>query len=127
RGVTDAELRAAAPEGSIRCSLHRLGAGTFAGRMAAAVVAARREHPLTRSSQLVELVREAIPHAARRTGGNPAKRTFQALRIAVNAELEVLTRALPAAVEALAVSGRIVVLYGLSGDVRQVQQVRGLG
>ncbi|HLS13246.1 MAG TPA: 16S rRNA (cytosine(1402)-N(4))-methyltransferase RsmH [Beutenbergiaceae bacterium] len=123
RGRTAAELLATEPEGSIRWILHRFGEEKFAGRIAAAVVAARREHPLTRSSQLVELVREAIPHAARRTGGNPAKRTFQALRIAVNAELEVLTRALPAAVEALAVAGRIVVLSYHSGEDRQVKQV----
>jgi 16S rRNA (cytosine1402-N4)-methyltransferase len=59
---------------------------------------------------LVELVRAAIPAATRRTGGNPAKRTFQALRIEVNDELSVLRRALPAAVDAIGVGGRVVVM-----------------
>ena len=60
-------------------------------------------------ADLVDLVRACIPAATRKTGGNPAKRTFQALRIEVNGELEVLARAVPAAVEVLAVDGRIVV------------------
>ena len=63
-----------------------------------------------RTSRAAELVRNAIPQAARRTVGHPAKRTFQALRIEVNGELEVLRRALPAALEALALHGRIVVM-----------------
>jgi 16S rRNA (cytosine1402-N4)-methyltransferase len=62
------------------------------------------------SARLVDLIRAAIPAPARRTGGNPAKRTFQALRIEVNAELEALERALPAAIDALTVGGRIVVM-----------------
>jgi 16S rRNA (cytosine1402-N4)-methyltransferase len=63
-----------------------------------------------RSGELVDLVRDAIPAAARTAGGNPAKRTFQALRIAVNRELDLLERAMPAAIEHVAVGGRIVVL-----------------
>ena len=66
--------------------------------------------PFDTSARLVELIRAAIPAAARRTGGNPAKRTFQALRIEVNDELAVLERALPRAVDALALGGRIVVM-----------------
>jgi 16S rRNA (cytosine1402-N4)-methyltransferase len=62
------------------------------------------------TSQLANLVRDAIPAAARRTGGHPAKRTFQALRIEVNGELAALRVALPAALDALAVGGRILVL-----------------
>jgi len=66
--------------------------------------------PFTTSDRLVAVVREAIPAATRRTGGNPAKRTFQALRIEVNEELSVLERAIPAALDCLDLDGRIVVL-----------------
>ena len=74
------------------------------------VVRERAREPFTTSARLVDLIRDAIPAPARRTGGNPAKRTFQALRIEVNAELDVLGRALPSALDALAVGGRIVVM-----------------
>ena len=65
---------------------------------------------MTTSAELVEAIREAVPAPAQRTGGHPAKRTFQALRIEVNDELGALRRALPAAIDALAVHGRIVVM-----------------
>ena len=86
------------------------GEERFAARVAAAIVRRRESGPLTSSAELADLVRTAIPAATRRTGGHPAKRTFQALRIEVNAELQALERALPAAIEALRVGGRIVVL-----------------
>lgn len=108
-GPTAAELIAETDERELRRILHTYGEEKFAGRIAGAIVRRRAVAPITRSAELVDLVRENIPHAARRTGGNPAKRTFQALRIAVNAELEALQLALPAAIEALAVGGRIVV------------------
>ena len=79
--------------------------------------------PFDRSARLVELVRDAIPAATRRTGGNPAKRTFQALRIEVNGELAALERALPAALDALAVGGRIVVMSYQSLEDRLVKRV----
>jgi len=82
----------------------------------------REREPFTTSGRLVELIRSAIPAAARRTGGNPAKRTFQALRIAVNDELSVLERALPAAIDALAVGGRIVVMSYQSLEDRLAKQ-----
>jgi 16S rRNA (cytosine1402-N4)-methyltransferase len=72
---------------------------------------------------LAEIIRDAIPAPARRTGGNPAKRTFQALRIEVNGELDVLKRALPAALDALAVGGRIVVLAYHSLEDRAAKDV----
>jgi 16S rRNA (cytosine1402-N4)-methyltransferase len=86
------------------------GEERFAPRVAAAIVRERAIEPFTDSERLVNIVRDAIPAATRRTGGNPAKRTFQALRIEVNDELAVLERAIPAALDALAVNGRIVVL-----------------
>ncbi|GAA3535392.1 16S rRNA (cytosine(1402)-N(4))-methyltransferase RsmH [Aeromicrobium panaciterrae] len=90
--------------------LRYYGEEKFAKRIADAVVAERAKEPFTNSARLVDLVRDSIPQAARRTGGNPAKRTFQALRIEVNDELGVYRRALPAALEVLAPGGRIVVL-----------------
>jgi 16S rRNA (cytosine1402-N4)-methyltransferase len=86
------------------------GEERFASRIADAIVRERSKAPLMSTARLAELVRDAIPAATRRTGGHPAKRTFQALRIEVNDELGVLRRAIPAALDALAVGGRIVVM-----------------
>ncbi|ACQ80668.1 S-adenosyl-methyltransferase MraW [Beutenbergia cavernae DSM 12333] len=108
-GPTAADLLADADEAELRRILRTYGEEKFAPRIAAAIVRRREAAPLRRSSDLVEVVRGAIPMSAQRTGGHPAKRTFQALRIAVNRELEVLERALPRAIDALAVGGRIVV------------------
>ncbi|MCL3818457.1 16S rRNA (cytosine(1402)-N(4))-methyltransferase RsmH [Aeromicrobium wangtongii] len=90
--------------------LREYGEEKFAKRIADAVVAERAREPFTNSARLVDLIRDSIPQAARRTGGNPAKRTFQALRIEVNDELGVYRRALPASLEVLAPGGRVVVL-----------------
>jgi 16S rRNA (cytosine1402-N4)-methyltransferase len=90
--------------------LSRYGEERFARRIAESIARERAREPLTRTSELAALVRDSIPAAARRTGGNPAKRTFQALRIEVNDELGALSRALPASIDALALHGRIVVL-----------------
>jgi len=103
--------------------LRTYGEERFARRIAEAVVRERQREPFTRSARLVELVREAIPAAARRTGGHPAKRTFQALRIEVNEELPVLRRALPAAIEAIGVGGRVVVMSYHSLEDRITKQV----
>jgi 16S rRNA (cytosine1402-N4)-methyltransferase len=98
------------PAAELARVLRAYGEERFAGRIAAAIVSARDRQRLTSTRRLAELVREAIPAAARRTGGNPAKRTFQALRIEVNGELAALAAALPAALDALLPGGRIVVL-----------------
>jgi 16S rRNA (cytosine1402-N4)-methyltransferase len=98
------------------------GEERFAGRIAAAIERVRAREPFTGTARLAELVRDAIPAATRRTGGHPAKRTFQALRIEVNDELGVLGRALPAAIDALAVGGRIVVITFHSLEDRIVKQ-----
>lgn len=95
------------------------GEGRFAGRIARAIV---RDRPITTTTQLAEVVRDAIPAPARRTGGHPAKRTFQALRIEVNSELEVLPVALDAAMERLVEGGRIAVLSYHSGEDRIVKE-----
>ena len=91
----------------------------FARRIARAIVDAR---PLHTTTELAEVVRQAIPAPARRRGGHPAKRTFQAVRIAVNGELDVLPRALDAAVDVLAPGGRVAVLAYHSGEDRIVKQ-----
>lgn len=94
----------------------------FASRIADAIVHARAEEPFTSSARLVEVVAGAIPVAARNSGGHPAKRTFQALRIAVNAELASLAAVLPAALDALAPGGRMAVLAYHSGEDRLVKR-----
>ena len=107
--------------------LFQYGEEKFARRIADRIVRERETEPFTNSARLSELVRDAIPQAARRTGGHPAKRTFQALRIEVNGELEVLRRALPAAVEALALHGRIVVMSYHSLEDRIAKQTFAAG
>jgi 16S rRNA (cytosine1402-N4)-methyltransferase len=101
--------------------LREYGDERFASRIADAIVRERGREPFTGTARLAELVRTAIPAATRRTGGHPAKRTFQALRIEVNDELGVLRRAIPAAIDALAVGGRIVVLAYQSLEDRIVK------
>lgn len=103
------------------------GEERFASRIAARIVVERKVAPFTTSARLVQLVREAIPAPARRTGGNPAKRTFQALRIEVNGELDILRRALPEALAALALGGRIVVMSYHSLEDRLVKQALAEG
>ena len=88
--------------------LRQYGEEKFAPRIADNIIAARATGGLETTTQLAELVKASIPAPARRTGGNPAKRTFQALRIEVNGELEVLERAIPAALELIAPGGRVV-------------------
>jgi len=109
-GRTAAEVLNTYSVGELARILSVYGEERFARRIAQAVVREREKEPFSGSARLVALIRDAIPAPARRTGGHPAKRTFQALRIEVNEELAVLERALPAAVDALAVGGRLVVL-----------------
>lgn len=99
--------------------IRRYGDERFATRIARAVVAAR---PIESTAELAAVVTSAIPAAARRTGGHPAKRTFQAIRIEVNGELAVLPGALDAAIEATAPGGRVAVLSYHSGEDRIVKE-----
>ncbi|MFC7876761.1 16S rRNA (cytosine(1402)-N(4))-methyltransferase RsmH [Isoptericola sp. NPDC057391] len=109
RGATAADVLNTYDERDLARVLREYGEERFAPRIARAIVRRREERPWERTGELADLVRASIPAAARKTGGNPSKRTFQALRIEVNGELEVLERAVPAAIETLAVGGRIVV------------------
>jgi 16S rRNA (cytosine1402-N4)-methyltransferase len=103
--------------------LRNFGEERFAPRIVDAIIRAREVAPLNSTTFLANLVKENIPAATRRTGGNPAKRTFQALRIAVNDELGALSRAIPDSLEALAVGGRIVVMSFQSLEDRIVKEV----
>ncbi len=127
RGMTAAEVLNTYPAADLARVLRTHGEERFAGRIADAVVRGRDREPFTTSARLVELVRSAVPAATRRTGGNPAKRTFQALRIEVNAELDALRAALPAALEALDVGGRLVVMAYQSLEDRLVKAALAAG
>jgi 16S rRNA (cytosine1402-N4)-methyltransferase len=107
--------------------LFQYGEEKFSRRIADRIVRERETEPFTNSARLSELVRNAIPQAARRTGGHPAKRTFQALRIEVNGELDVLRRALPNALASLALHGRIVVMSYQSLEDRIAKQTLAAG
>jgi len=121
-GVTAAEVVNTYPVPRLARVLREYGEERFALRVAQAIDRARRVAPLNSTAQLAELVRDAIPAATRRHGGHPAKRTFQALRIEVNGELDSLRRAVPAALAALRIGGRIVVLSYHSLEDRIVKQ-----
>jgi 16S rRNA (cytosine1402-N4)-methyltransferase len=121
-GRTAAEVLNTYPAAELIKILRDYGEERFATRIAAAIVRERAREPFTTSARLVQLIYDAVPAAARRTGGHPAKRTFQALRIEVNSELEVLRQALPGALDALALDGRIVVMSYHSLEDRIVKR-----
>ncbi|HWT32655.1 MAG TPA: 16S rRNA (cytosine(1402)-N(4))-methyltransferase RsmH [Microbacterium sp.] len=120
-GITAAEVLATYGEGRLRGIFERYGEEKLAARYARAILAARAQAPIERSGQLVEILSAATPAAVARAG-HPAKRVFQALRIEVNGELAALENALPAALDALAVGGRIVVLSYQSLEDRFVKR-----
>ena len=121
-GRTAADVLNGYPVHELARILRDYGEERFARRIAEGVVREREREPFTGSARLVELLYRVIPAPARRTGGHPAKRTFQALRIEVNDELGVLRRALPAALEAIGVGGRVVVMSYHSLEDRLVKQ-----
>ncbi len=122
-GLTAADILNTYTHGEIARVLSTYGEERFAGRIASAIVRKREAKPFTTSGPLVELLYEAIPAATRRTGGHPAKRTFQALRVEVNKELESLEKAVPAGLDALAVGGRVVFMSYQSLEDRVVKKV----
>lgn len=126
-GITAAELLNTYEAREISRVLHVYGEEKFARRIADAVVREREREPFTGTARFAELVRDSVPAAARRTGGHPAKRSFQALRIEVNGELDALRAAVPAAVDALAVGGRLVVMSYQSLEDRIVKRVLAEG
>ena len=126
-GITAAEVLNTYSHGDLARILKFYGEERFAGKIASVILREREKEPFSTSARLVELVRNAIPAATRRTGGNPAKRTFQALRIEVNSELSVLERAIPGALDVLAVGGRIAVMSFQSLEDRIVKQFLAAG
>lgn len=118
-----AQLLETASEREIARILRVYGEERFASRIAKLIVERRERAPLRRTGELVDIVRQAIPAPARRSGGNPSKRTFQALRIAVNDELKILERALPAALSSLRVGGRLVIESYQSLEDRLVKEI----
>jgi 16S rRNA (cytosine1402-N4)-methyltransferase len=119
RGSSASDLVNGLDAGSLADLIRRYGEERFARRIADAIVAAR---PIDGTVRLAEIVRDAIPAATRRTGGHPATRTFQALRIAVNEELASLEATLPVAIERLADDGVLVVLSYHSLEDRIVKR-----
>lgn len=121
-GATAADVLNTYSAGELTRVLKEYGEEKFARKIAGAVVREREKEPFTRSARLVELLYAEIPAPARRTGGHPAKRTFQALRMEVNDELAVLRRAIPAAIDAIGIGGRVVVESYHSLEDRLVKQ-----
>lgn len=110
-------------EAEISKVLFEFGEEKFAKKIAKNIIKYRELAPIETTAQLVALVEKSIPAPARRSGGNPAKRTFQALRIAVNQELEVLKKALADALTLLKPGGRIAVLSYHSLEDRIVKEL----
>ena len=127
RGRTAAEVVNTYDEAELVSIIRRWGEEKFAGRIASSIVSTRARKPFETTGELVEAIRAVVPAAAARTGGHPAKRTFQALRIEVNEELDVLERAIPSALSVLGVGGRIVVMSYHSLEDRIVKDIFAAG
>ncbi|WP_040790114.1 16S rRNA (cytosine(1402)-N(4))-methyltransferase RsmH [Nocardia paucivorans] len=121
-GPTAADVLNTYDRGELIRVLKTYGEERFANRIASEIVRRRAQRPFRTSAELVRLLYDTIPAATRRTGGHPAKRTFQALRVEVNGELDSLRAALPAALDSLRLGGRIVVMSYQSLEDRVVKQ-----
>lgn len=121
-GMTAADVLNTYSAAELARVLKEYGEEKFARKIAGAIVREREKEPFTKSARLVELLYAEIPAPARRTGGHPGKRTFQALRMEVNDELGVLRRALPAALSVIGVGGRVVVESYHSLEDRMVKR-----
>jgi len=122
-GITASEIINTYAPGELVRILRTYGEEKFATRIVENIVKERAKAPLNSTAQLATLVKESIPAATRRTGGNPAKRTFQALRIETNDELGAVSRAIPQALELLKVGGRLVVMSFQSLEDRIVKEI----
>ena len=123
QGITAFEIVNHYEPGTLVKILRTFGEEKFATRIVENIVKARAQAPLNSTLELAALVKESIPAATRRTGGNPAKRTFQALRIAVNDELGAITRAIPQALDLIDVGGRVVVMLFQSLEDKIVKEI----
>ena len=122
-GITASEIVNTYAPGDLVRILRTYGEEKFATRIVENIVKERAKAPLNSTAQLATLVKESIPAATRRTGGNPAKRTFQALRIETNDELGAVNRAIPQALDLLKVGGRLVVMSFQSLEDRIVKEI----
>jgi 16S rRNA (cytosine1402-N4)-methyltransferase len=123
QGITAFEIVNHYEPGALVKILRTFGEEKFATRIVENIVKARAHAPLNSTMELATWVKESIPAATRRTGGNPAKRTFQALRIETNDELGAVNRAIPQALELLKVGGRLVVMSFQSLEDRIVKEI----
>lgn len=120
--LTAADLVNTLPKAELARLIREYGEERWAGKIAAAIVRARERKPFSTTGELVEVIKAAIPAPARRRGPHPARRTFQALRIAVNGELDALRTGLLAAIEALLPGGRVAVISFHSLEDRIVKR-----
>ena len=122
RGITAAEIVNTYAPGELVRILRVYGEEKFATRIVENIVKERAKAPLNSTVQLATIVKNSIPAATRRTGGNPSKRSFQALRIAVNDELGAIERAIPQALERIVIGGRVVVMSFQSLEDRIIKE-----
>lgn len=120
--LTAADILNTYDHGALARILSEYGEERFAGKIASAVLRERAAEPFTTSGRLVELLYTTIPAATRRTGGHPAKRTFQALRIEVNHELDSLRGVIPSSLDVLDIGGRLAVMSYQSLEDRIVKR-----
>jgi 16S rRNA (cytosine1402-N4)-methyltransferase len=123
RGITAAEIVNTYQPGELVRILRVYGEEKFATRIVENIVKERAIAPMNSTTALAALVKESIPAATRRTGGNPSKRTFQALRIAVNDELGAIERAIPQALDHIIIGGRVVVMSFQSLEDRIIKEI----
>jgi 16S rRNA (cytosine1402-N4)-methyltransferase len=121
-GQTAAELIATESEQELARIFKEYGEERFAKKIASEIVEIRGKLPITSSKQLASIISDVVPFIPGKSSGHPAKRVFQALRIAVNQELEILESAIPAAIDSLEVGGRLLVLAYHSLEDRIVKQ-----
>ncbi len=127
QALTAADVVAQYSEADLARIIRENGEERWASRIAAFIVERRAHRAIATTGDLVDVIKAAVPAAARRQGGHPAKRTFQALRIEVNEELDALERALEAAIRWLAPEGRIAVISYHSLEDRIVKRVFAQG
>lgn len=122
QGMSAADAVNSLSQRELQDIIYRYGEDKFAPRIAAGIVRARAEKPIETTLELAEIVKSSIPAAARREGGHPARRTFQALRIYVNGELDGLDRAVGDMFDSLKVGGRLAIITFHSLEDRAVKQ-----
>lgn len=122
QGMSAADAVNSLSQRELQDIIYRYGEDKFAPRIAVGIVRAREEKPIETTLELAEIIKSSIPAAARREGGHPARRTFQALRIYVNGELDGLDGAISDMFDSLKVGGRLAIITFHSLEDRAVKQ-----